>query len=244
MAKKEVSEIKRLRRPGDPVIVNSKAYGKHERSPRYTYTPKTVSPALRKFAELNTQANRIAKAINDAFKPFKEEIKDGTMWSRLVGIIKKNLSANPVPDLQFLTEFEFNEKLHFSRTYKASMSFTIKDANLKVAIRSASADSINKFKASHYEQTLVVVFMNRDFITVTNTHRSLFPVDRREEPKKRGRAQTYNYDYHNDTAQFGVPANTTIILIGVKCKPLKDGVCKTPSGSGFTVLGVLETVVE
>ncbi|CAN5243119.1 hypothetical protein BH09BAC3_BH09BAC3_24440 [soil metagenome] len=31
MAKKKEEKIKRLRRPGDPIIVNSKAYGKHER---------------------------------------------------------------------------------------------------------------------------------------------------------------------------------------------------------------------
>ena len=63
MTKKREDKIKRLRRHGEPIIVNSKAYGKHERAPRFTYKPRTESPSLKKFSDLNGKANGIAKVI-------------------------------------------------------------------------------------------------------------------------------------------------------------------------------------
>jgi len=241
MAKKKEDKIKRLRRPGEPIIVNSKAYGKHERAPRFTYTPRTESPSLKKFSDLNGRVNGIAKAINDASKPFRQDIKDGTMWSRLVGILKKDLNADPELDLRFLSNFEFRAKHNFSRFYHASLSSTLGDSKLTVEINSASADIINKYKASHYEQTLVIVFINKEIATVTNTHSRIFPVVSKELPKKRGVKQKYLYDTNKDAARFDVPLDTTTILIAVKCKPLKDGICKNPAGSAFAVLEVIET---
>jgi hypothetical protein len=241
MAKKKEDKIKRLRLPGEPVIVNSKAYGKHERAPRFTYTPLTVIPALKKFSDLNPRANGIAKAINDAFKPFRQDIKDGKMWSRLVGILKKKLNADPNLDLGFLPNFEFKAKHSFSRFYHASLSSTVEDSKLIVEINSASADAVNKYKASHYEQTLVIVFINKEMATLTNTHSRIFQVVRKELPKKRGVLQKYHYDTNKDAASFDVPLDTTNILIAVKCKPLKDGICKNPAASAFAVFEVIET---
>ena len=60
MAKKRDDKIKRLHRPGEPIIVNSKAYGKHARASRFTYTPRTVSPSLKKFSDLNGRVNGIS----------------------------------------------------------------------------------------------------------------------------------------------------------------------------------------
>ena len=241
MAKKREDKIKRLRRPGEPIIVISKAYGKHERAPRFTYTPRTVSPSLKKFSDLNGRVNGIAKAINDAFKPFRQEIKDGTMWSRLVGILKKNLNADPELDLRFLPNFEFRAKHRFSRFYHASLSSKVDDSKLIVEIHSASADTVNKYKASHYEQTLVIVFIDKEMATLTKTHSGILPVVRNELSKKRGELQKYHFDAHKDAAHFDIPLGTTNILIAVKCKPLKDGICNNPAGSAFTVLEVIET---
>ena len=240
MSKKKKDKVKRLRRPGEPII-HSKAYGKHERAPRFTYTPKTVSPSIKKFSNLNGRANGIAKAINDVFKPFIQEIKDGTMWSRLVGILKKGLNADPEMDLRFLPNFKFRAKHSFSRYYHAAHSSTVEDSKLTVEINSSSADTENKYKASHYEQTLVIVFIDKEMATLTNTHSRIFPVVRKELPKKRGVLQIYHYDTNKDAARFDIPLDTTNILIAVKCKPLKNGICKNPAGSAFAVLEMIET---
>jgi len=242
MAKKKEDKIKRLRRPGEPIIVNSKAYGKHERAPRFTYTPKTVSSSIKKFSDLNGRANGIAKAINDTFKPFTQGTKDGTMWSRLVGILKKNLNTDPELDLQFLPTFDFRAKHSFTRFYYATVSHTLEDSKLTVEINSASADTQNKYKASHYEQTLVVVFIDKEMTTLTKTHCRIFPVVSKELPKKRGVLQKYHYGNNKDVAHFEVPSDTINILIGMKCAPLKDGICKNPAGSAFAVLNVIETM--
>lgn len=157
------------------------------------------------------------------------------------GNIKRDLNADPELDLRFLKDFQFRANQNFSRYYHASLTPSLKNSKLTVETSSASADTANKFKASHYEQTLVIVCLDKEMTTVTHTHTSIFPVSRKEVPKKRGVQQQYRYDTHKDSAEFDIPLNTTNILIAVKCKPLKDGICKNPAGCAFAVLEVMET---
>ncbi len=105
------------------------------------------------------------------------------MWSRLVGILKKDLNADPELDLRFLPNFEFRAKHNFSRFYHAALSSTVEDSKLTVEINSASADTVNKYKASHYEQTLVIVFIDKEMATLTNTHRRIFRLSGKSFPR-------------------------------------------------------------
>ena len=166
------------------------------------------------------------------------------MWSRLVGVLKKDLSKDPELDLRFLTTFNFRAKHRFTRFYHAALSPTIQDSKLMIEATSSSADAGYKYQASHYEQILVVVFISKEMTTLTKTHSRIFPVGRKELSKKRGVLQKYQYTTHKDAAQFDVPFDTTNILIAVKCSPIKDGVCKNPAASAFAVFEVIETTFE
>ncbi len=87
----------------------------------------------------------------------------------------------------------------------------------------------------------MVVFINQEMATLTNTRSGIFPVVSKELAKRRGVRQKYHYDKNKDAARFDIPPDTTNILIAVKCKPLKDVICKTPAASAFAVLEVIET---
>ena len=78
------SKKKAVTTPAEKVIVNSKAYGMHERAPRGSKSRAVLNPAMKAHGRRLRKSNIPAKLIMDALLPFRENFKGGMLWQRLV----------------------------------------------------------------------------------------------------------------------------------------------------------------
>ena len=78
------SKKKSRKNPIEKVVVNSKAYGRHERAPRGSKTKAVLNPAMKAHGRRLRQSNIPAKLIMDALRPFRENFKGGMIWQRLL----------------------------------------------------------------------------------------------------------------------------------------------------------------
>jgi hypothetical protein len=78
------SKKKMRKNPTGKVVVNSKAYGEHERAPRGSKSKAVLNPAMRAHGRRLRKSNIPAKLIVDALQPFRENFKGGMLWQKLV----------------------------------------------------------------------------------------------------------------------------------------------------------------
>ena len=72
------------KKPTDKIVVNSKAYGRHERAPRGSKSKAVLNTAMKAHGRRLRKSNIPAKLIMDALQPFRENFKGGMIWQRLV----------------------------------------------------------------------------------------------------------------------------------------------------------------
>jgi len=142
------------------VLVKSDAYGDHYRRKRGTVKPVELNDALKLSNKLMADADVYAKAIKDALDPFREKFEDGTMWSRLVKLFKRQLKKNGRVELKALEEFECHKKFHLRRILHRQLSVSVSDQNktLEVEAMTYGALKARWEKAEDYRQILIVVF--------------------------------------------------------------------------------------
>ncbi len=90
---------------GDITYVKSKRYGKHARTKRGTYKPATLNKKMKESSSRLSFANAPAKLIFDALR---HDHKDGSLWSRLLSIYRKQVKDGVAPDIQCLAKLECN----------------------------------------------------------------------------------------------------------------------------------------
>ncbi|MES2651096.1 MAG: hypothetical protein V4663_05120 [Bacteroidota bacterium] len=74
-------------------FVDSTAYGAHSRAKRGTYTAVTLAEGMKISSSNQNEANLRAKIIFDAVNEFAPGFKEGTFWSRLISIFRKQKKA-------------------------------------------------------------------------------------------------------------------------------------------------------
>lgn len=81
---------------GEMTFVDSTAYGQHSRAKRGSKTPITLAEGMKVSSSNQNEANLRAKIVFDAVNKFAPGFKEGTFWSRLVSIFRKQKKAgNP-----------------------------------------------------------------------------------------------------------------------------------------------------
>ncbi|CAN5399989.1 hypothetical protein BH09BAC3_BH09BAC3_03870 [soil metagenome] len=206
----------------DVVEVASRAYGKHYRKPRGSQTPISINDAFQKSIELNNLANPVAKAIKDALDPFRKDFKDGTMWSRLVGILKKQLLKNPELDLSFLEKFQINKHSRIQNNYVVEVSVNVVNEpqpTARIELVSSGFNQIDHYKATSYEQTLIGIFLTADFKTTTCVQKMMLPAKAEMQYLKDPTSGEMVRQKH--IATWPVPDGTKHILIAAKFEPYK-----------------------
>jgi hypothetical protein len=81
---KSRSAKKNKKGPPVMVIVNSRAYGKHERAARGTWKKAKLNDAMKGHSKRMIGSNVPAKLILDALNPFRENFKGGLIWQKLI----------------------------------------------------------------------------------------------------------------------------------------------------------------
>jgi hypothetical protein len=209
----------------DVTEVDSKKYGKYVRRPRGTVKPAVLNEAFKKSITLNSVANPAAKAIKDALNPFRLHLIDGTMWSRLVGLLKRSLAQDPIMNLSVLAGFELHNKNRlFNKFYAAASANVLQDGEPTLHLELTSETKFEeKYDATGYVQTIVVVFLDSNLGAVTSSKEITMPMTKEVQ-----------------STQWPVPPGTTWIVIALKCLPFsgKKEISK-PRTRGMRIVKVI-----
>jgi hypothetical protein len=160
------------------VLVRSDAYGDHYRRKRGTVKPVELNDALKLSNALMADADVYAKAIKDALDPFREKFEDGSMWSRLVKLFKRQLKKNGRVELKALEEFECHEKFHLRRILHRQLSVSVFEQNktLEVEAMTYGALKARWEKAEDYRQILIVVFYDAKLDATVSSDTVILPL--------------------------------------------------------------------
>lgn len=211
----------------DYIVVNSRAYGKHRRAKRGSHKPLVVTDAMKKAGELTRAANTYAKVINDAFKPFCEDMRDGKRWSRLVALFKTQLHQSGAVQLSGLDkEFYFHRRHSLGTVLKHRVEISEDTANRFLIIKVNFISSAKlKTDADGVELTLIAIFLDADFhatVATDQSHYKILPATHQEH-----------------TASIPVPPGAVKVIVAMKCKHMYRDKKLTP-GMGMGVVNVMD----
>ena len=96
-------------------FVNSRAYGDHVRAARGTHKKADVNEAFKKESARLLNANVPAKVLKDAIDIYREELRGGSLWQRLVSMFRRQLKEKGSYDFGELPPFEVHEDYPFKR---------------------------------------------------------------------------------------------------------------------------------
>ena len=85
------------------VRVHSKRYGNHERNPRGTFKPAVLNEVMEQSKNRLLQVNQTASLI---FNSIRDEHNDGTLWTRLLSVLRRQLKENNNNDVHCLLNLE------------------------------------------------------------------------------------------------------------------------------------------
>jgi hypothetical protein len=104
MAKANNKAIKGLQRAlKGKIIVHSKRYGEHERNPRGTFKPAVLNEAMEQSKNRLLEVNQTASLI---FSGIRDEHNDGTLWTRLLSSLRRQLKETNHNDVYGLLNLE------------------------------------------------------------------------------------------------------------------------------------------
>lgn len=105
------------------VTVNSKAYKKHVRAKRGTYTAISLPAVLKTNSDSQKSINRKSKFVFDKIKEMSPHFKDGKLWPRLLSVVRKNSSADAGHGYLGLDGFEVRGDYPSVRLLKLEVNF-------------------------------------------------------------------------------------------------------------------------
>lgn len=193
---------------GNVTTVNSMAYGDHTRARR---KPGMVNNVLQEETQRNVIVARIAKSIKDPLEPFRENFKDGTLWSRLQSLIRKQFRQHRTFDWTSLIGFEFFEanKLHNVIHSDVEVSFTGgKTRTLHIKVSSKINGNVRNKKVTHYQHSLIGLLLDKNLKPTLLVESKMFP----------GVHDTFQ----NHIVEWPIKSNTSIVLIAVKAELYKN----------------------
>lgn len=158
---KQTSTIKLQGTVGDRTYVSSHAYGDHVRAKRGTYKPAPINETLQQESQRMQMANVPAKLFKDAIEPYRGEMKDGSMWQRLVSAFRKQLKADGKFDFSKLVPFELDEKhtLQQKMSVNAFVTADEKKSRLKIEITYSAHPTFRRAKdVNGYMLSVISVF--------------------------------------------------------------------------------------
>src|SRR6266700_7114558 len=146
---------------GDITYVKSKRYGKHARTKRGTYKPATLNKKMKESSSRLSFANAPAKLIFDALR---HDHKDGSLWSRLLSIYRKQVKDGVAPDIQCLAKLECNHDFKLDVLLSDYKLQTVVDNNmLQVDVQLNHIPVWTKVKyLSGYQVSITALFVDTE----------------------------------------------------------------------------------
>jgi hypothetical protein len=215
--------------PDGWVLVKSNAYGEHYRRKRGSIKPAELNDALKLSNALMADADVYAKAIKDALDPFREKFEDGTMWSRLVKLFKKQLKKNGRVELKALEEFECHKRFHLRRILHRQLSVSMSDQNntLEVEAMTYGALKARWEKADDYRQILIVVFYDTKLDAKVSSDTVILPLGKTKRNVQK--------------VSLAIPDQSVTAIITLRCDFWRnEGTAGGNSRRGMEILQVVD----
>jgi hypothetical protein len=96
-------------------FVKSRAYGNHIRAARGTHKKAEVNEAFKKESKRLLSANIPAKIFKDAIDPYRDVLKGGLLWQRLISMFRKQLQNHGSFDFSDIEPFEIHTDYSLER---------------------------------------------------------------------------------------------------------------------------------
>lgn len=158
--------------------VRSKTYGDHIRAKRGTHKPAPVNAAFVESGKKLEIANAYAKVIKNCLDPYRENFKDGTLWSRLVSHFRSQLKEHGQIDFSRLQRFEvFKEHpLHLVLNMHTTLSLNAEGTAQTFILHPSTAPHFKSGKnIDSCQYTIIGIFVKPDSLiarTVSHEERT------------------------------------------------------------------------
>jgi len=115
------------KKPTDKIVVNSRAYGIHERAPRGSKSKVNVNAAMKAHGRRLRKSNVPAKLIMSALQPFRENFKGGMLWQKLVKHFAAQAKAGEDYSVAGIGHWDLNDQNPTSRLMTTHVKITPTD---------------------------------------------------------------------------------------------------------------------
>lgn len=213
---------------GDVTHVKSLAYGDHVRAPRGTYKTATVNSAFKKESRKLVSCNIPAKIFKDAIDPYRKDMKDGTLWTRLLAMFRKQLDALGGFYFSQIEPFEIDTAHPLGRFLNArtKIVFDRKKSVLKVSVMCGMHPKFNKSSfIDGYRLSVIGLFPDLEEESEEST------VAHSKIMKPKGDVDPFH-------VKLEVPIGATNFIVCLKIEGcIGDIVNNTPATMGLRVIG-------
>jgi hypothetical protein len=153
------------KKPTDKIIVNSTAYGVHQRAARGSKSRAVVNPAMKAHGRRLRKSNIPAKLIMDALQPFRENFKGGMLWQRLVKHFAAQAKQGDVYNVAGIRYWDLNEQYLTSRLMTTQVQICPKDkfSNLEVSVNYTLSNRFMQRKKDITAFRITMIFLFPDF---------------------------------------------------------------------------------
>ncbi len=153
------------KKAADKVVVNSKAYGVHQRAPRGSKSRAVLNSAMKANGRRLRKSNIPAKLILDALQPFRENFKGGLLWQRLVKHFAAQAKEGKAYSVSGIENWDLNTQYLTSRLMAARVKIMPNDdfSNLEVGVNYVFSNRFLQRKKDITAFRITLIFLFPDF---------------------------------------------------------------------------------
>jgi hypothetical protein len=159
------SKKKSNKKPTGKVVVNSKAYGVHERATRGSKSSVNVNAAMKAHGRRLRKSNVPARLIMEALQPFRENFKGGMLWQKLVKHFAAQAKKGDVYSVAGIGEWDLNDAYPTSRLMTTNVEIVPTDefSSLQISINYAFSNRFLQRKKDIMAFRITSIFLFPDF---------------------------------------------------------------------------------
>ena len=153
------------KKSADKIVVNSLAYGRHERAPRGSKSRAVLNPAMKAHGRRLRKSNIPAKLIMDALQPFRENFKGGMLWQRLVKHFAAQAKKGDAYSVAGIESWDLNDRYLTSRLMTTRVKINPDDSfsNLEVRVNYVFSKRFLERKKDIQAFRVTMIFLFPDF---------------------------------------------------------------------------------
>ena len=110
--------------PGTKIIVNSKAYGRHERAARGSKSKAGLNESMKNDGRRMIDSILPARLIQNALLPYRKNFKGGLFWQRLVSHFATQAKNNQDYNVLGMSNWDLNNAYPTSRILAPTIKVT------------------------------------------------------------------------------------------------------------------------